>query len=123
MNKTIAPLYGQPISTGLGEVTVFVYQDLLSCSANCYRIEESDVQREIKRELVGAESAVKKVLLWWEQRFCLSESDIANQKADELRDLARRHLLDTVGIDSLSVVPPLIPRIKESIRNKEEKKV
>lgn len=61
---------------------------------------KTEVQREIKKELVSAENAVKKVFLWWEQRFRLSESEIANQKADDIRDLARRLLLGLEGIET-----------------------
>ncbi|MCF7947809.1 MAG: phosphoenolpyruvate--protein phosphotransferase [Spirochaetia bacterium] len=61
---------------------------------------KTEVQREIKKENISAESAVRKVFLWWEQRFRLSESEIAKQKADDIRDLARRLLLALAGVEN-----------------------
>ena len=49
-----------------------------------------EVEKEIKAELVSAGSAVRTVFRRWERRFRSMEAEVAKQKGDDMRDLARR---------------------------------
>jgi len=57
-----------------------------------------EVTREIRDELVSAGMAVKTVFRRWERRFHSMEAQIARQKGDDLRDLARRLLAALAGV-------------------------
>jgi len=92
-----------------------------------------ELRKEIVDNLVNANTAVKTVFLRWEKRFLLMESQIARDKGDDMRDISIRlrnalcgelagrpeHIqrLLQCGIKTFSVAAPLIPLVKETIRN------
>ena len=49
-----------------------------------------ELRREISLNLINASSAVKIVMLRWEQRFLLMESQIAKDKGDDIHELSIR---------------------------------
>jgi phosphoenolpyruvate-protein phosphotransferase len=57
-----------------------------------------EVQKEIEEELVSAGSAVRTVFRRWERRFRSMEAEVAKQKGDDMRDLARRLLAALAGV-------------------------
>ncbi|MEA2069642.1 MAG: putative PEP-binding protein, partial [Verrucomicrobiota bacterium] len=58
---------------------------------------KNEVKDEIKKELVSAGSAARTVFRRWERRFKAMESDVSKQKADDMRDLARRLISSLAG--------------------------
>ncbi|OMH33977.1 phosphoenolpyruvate--protein phosphotransferase [Motiliproteus sp. MSK22-1] len=79
----------------------------------------SEVEKEIKEELVSAGTAVKTVFRRWERRFQRMEMEIAKHKADDVHDLARRligslagvrfHALESLPEDSVLIARRLLP--------------
>ena len=59
-----------------------------------------EVEKEIKAELVSAGSAVRTVFRRWERRFRSMEAEVAKQKGDDMRDLARRLVSALAGVHS-----------------------
>jgi phosphoenolpyruvate-protein kinase (PTS system EI component) len=100
-----------------------------------------ELRKEIVDNLVNASTAVKAVFLRREKRFLLMESQIARDKGDDMRDISIRlrnalagitvNPLDEIpddcilattrllpcGTRTFSIAAPLIPVIKETIRN------
>ena len=80
---------------------------------------KSEVHKEIREELVSAGTAVRTVFRRWERRFRSMEAQIAAQKGDDIRDLARRlvlalagvraHLLEDMPLGSVLVAGRLLP--------------
>lgn len=78
-----------------------------------------DILREISDELVSAEDAVKTIFRRWERRFRSLNAEIATQKGDDLRDLARRlinalkgvhgHALEQLPTGSVLIASRLLP--------------
>jgi phosphoenolpyruvate-protein phosphotransferase len=58
----------------------------------------ADVKKEIETELVSAGSAIKSVYRRWALRFQRMEMEVAKQKADDIRDLARRLISTLAGV-------------------------
>ena len=69
---------------------------------------KAEVLKEIGDELVSAGNAVRTVFRRWEQRFRSMEAEVARQKADDMRDLARRLLFSLAGVraHALEDLPP-----------------
>jgi len=59
---------------------------------------KAEVVKEIKDELVSAGSAVRTVFRRWERRFRSMEAEVARQKGDDMRDLARRLVSALAGV-------------------------
>ena len=59
---------------------------------------KTEVEKEITDELVSAGSAVRTVFRRWERRFQSMEADVAKQKSDDMRDLARRLVSALAGV-------------------------
>jgi phosphoenolpyruvate-protein phosphotransferase len=59
---------------------------------------KAEVEKEIRDELVSAGTAVKTVFRRWERRFRSMEAEVARQKGDDIRDLARRLVSSLAGI-------------------------
>jgi len=59
---------------------------------------KAEIEKEIKDELVSAGSAVRTVFRRWERRFRSMESEVARQKGDDMRDLARRLVSSLAGV-------------------------
>lgn len=59
---------------------------------------KDEMEKEIRRELVSAGSAVRTVFRRWEQRFRNMEAEVARQKGDDLRDLSRRFISALAGV-------------------------
>lgn len=57
----------------------------------------TEVEQQIRQELVTTRTAVRNVFLGWEHRMRTSGSEIARQKADDIDDLMRRLLLLLAG--------------------------
>ncbi len=57
-----------------------------------------EVVKEIREELVSAGSAVRTVFRRWERRFQSMEAEVARQKGDDIRDLARRLVTSLSGV-------------------------
>jgi phosphoenolpyruvate-protein phosphotransferase len=80
---------------------------------------KADVEKEIRDELVSAGTAVRTVFRRWERRFHSMEAEVARQKADDIRDLARRlvsalagvraHVLEDLPHGSVLVAHRLLP--------------
>jgi phosphoenolpyruvate-protein phosphotransferase len=68
---------------------------------------KEELRREIVENLASASSAVKTVFLRWEKRFLLTESQIARDKGDDVRDLSirLRHALAGVTVHPLDEIP------------------
>jgi len=58
----------------------------------------AEVIKEIREALVSAGSAVRTVFRRWENRFRSMQAEVARQKADDIRDLARRLLFCLAGV-------------------------
>ena len=58
----------------------------------------TEVEKEITDELVSAGCAVRTVFRRWERRFQSMEADVARQKSDDMRDLARRLVSALAGV-------------------------
>jgi len=58
----------------------------------------TEVEKEITDELVSAGSAVRTVFRRWQRRFKSMEADVARQKSDDMRDLARRLVSALAGV-------------------------
>lgn len=58
----------------------------------------AEVEKEISDELVSAGTAVRTVFRRWERRFRSMEAEVARQKADDVRDLARRLVFALAGV-------------------------
>ena len=58
----------------------------------------TEVEKEIKEELVSAGSAVRTVFRRWERRFRSMDAEIAKHKGDDMRDLARRLVSALAGV-------------------------
>ncbi len=79
----------------------------------------AEIEKELRQELVSAGAAVRTVFRRWERRFRSMEADTAQQKADDVRDLARRlissmaglggHALENMAEGSVLVAPRLLP--------------
>ena len=79
----------------------------------------AEVKKEIKEEWVSAGSAVRTVFRRWERRFRSMEAEVARQKSDDMRDLARRlvsalagvhaHALENIPRGSVLVANRLLP--------------
>lgn len=59
---------------------------------------KAEVQKEIREELVSAGSAARTVFHRWECRFRSMEAQVARQKGDDVRDLARRVVAALAGV-------------------------
>jgi phosphoenolpyruvate-protein phosphotransferase len=59
---------------------------------------KAEVEKEISDELVSAGNAVRTVFRRWERRFRSMEAEVAKQKADDIRDLARRLVFSLAGV-------------------------
>ena len=59
---------------------------------------QAEVEKEIREELVSAGSAVRTVFRRWERRFQSMEAEVARQKGDDIRDLARRLVYSLSGV-------------------------
>jgi len=80
---------------------------------------KTEVHKEIRDEYVSAGTAVRNVFHRWERRFRSMEANIAVQKGDDIRDLARRlvsslagvrgHALEDIPIGSVLVANRLLP--------------
>ena len=80
---------------------------------------KTEVEKEIKEELVSAGSGVKTVFRRWERRFRSMEAEVARHKGDDMRDLARRlvsalagvhaHALEGIPRGSVLVASRLLP--------------
>ncbi len=80
---------------------------------------KEELRKEIADNLVSASSAVKTVLLRWEKRFLLMESQIARDKGDDIRDISIRlrnalagitvHPLDEIPHGSVLATSRLLP--------------
>ena len=80
---------------------------------------KAEIEKEIKDELVSAGSAVRTVFRRWERRFQSMEAEVARQKGDDMRDLARRlvsslagvhaHALEDIPRGSVLVAKRLLP--------------
>jgi phosphoenolpyruvate-protein phosphotransferase len=57
-----------------------------------------EVEKEIREEWVSAGSAVRTVFRRWERRFQSMEAEVARQKGDDIRDLARRLVFSLAGV-------------------------
>ncbi len=78
-----------------------------------------ELQAEIRENLVSASSAVKAVFLRWEKRFQMMESQIAQHKGDDMRDLSNRlsnelsgikiHPLENIPAGCILVATRLLP--------------
>jgi len=78
-----------------------------------------EVEREITEELVSAGTAVRTVFRRWERRFRSMEAEVARQKGEDMRDLARRlvsalagvhgHALEEIPRGSILVANRLLP--------------
>jgi len=79
----------------------------------------TEVENEIRDELISAGSAVRTVFRRWELRFQSMEDEVAKQKGDDMRDLARRlvsalagvhaHALEDIPRGSVLVAKRLLP--------------
>ena len=69
---------------------------------------QAEVEKEIREEWVSAGSAVRTVFRRWERRFQSMESEVARQKGDDIRDLARRLVSSLAGVrgHALKDIPP-----------------
>jgi len=69
---------------------------------------KQELQSEIQGKLVNASSAVKAVFLRWEKRFLLMESQTAQHKGADMRDISNRlsNALDGIKINPLERLPP-----------------
>jgi phosphoenolpyruvate-protein phosphotransferase len=67
-----------------------------------------ELRREIAENLVSASSAVKAVFLRWEKRFLLMESQIAQDKSDDIRDISirLRNALAEIAVHPFDEIPP-----------------
>jgi phosphoenolpyruvate-protein phosphotransferase len=61
---------------------------------------KTEVEKEIKDELVSTGQAVRTVFRRWERRFRSMEAEVAKQKGDDMRDLARRLVSALAGVHS-----------------------
>jgi len=78
-----------------------------------------EIEKEIREEWVSAGSAVRTVFRRWERRFRSMEAEVAKQKSDDMRDLARRlisalagvhaHALENIPRGSILVANRLLP--------------
>lgn len=59
----------------------------------------AEVKEEVEHQQVSAGAAVKRVFDRWERRFRAMEDDCLRDKADDMRDLARRFVRTLAGID------------------------
>ena len=68
---------------------------------------KDELKREIVDNVVSASSAVKTVLLRWEKRFLLMESQVARNKSDDIRDISirLRNALAGITIHPLDEIP------------------
>lgn len=68
---------------------------------------KEELRREIVDNLVSASSAVKTVLLRWEKRFLLMESQVARIKGDDIRDVSfrLRNALAGITVHPLGEIP------------------
>ena len=60
----------------------------------------AELEKEIRDELVSTGRAVKTVFRRWERRFRAMEAEVARQKGDDMRDLARRLVSALAGVHS-----------------------
>ncbi|MDA3924760.1 MAG: phosphoenolpyruvate--protein phosphotransferase [Kiritimatiellae bacterium] len=69
---------------------------------------QAEVEKEIREEWVSAGSAVRTVFRHWERRFQSMEAEVARQKGDDIRDLARRLVSSLAGVrgHALEDIPP-----------------
>ena len=78
-----------------------------------------ELGNELKRELVNAEEAVKRVFHRWEVKFRQMGNDLLSQRADDMADLCRRllrrlegihaHTLEEIPEESVLVAKQLLP--------------
>lgn len=80
------------IDDGLSEVFVAHAQMIGDASL------KEEVERAIREELVSAAAAVKIVFRRWEHRFKSMDSDVARQKSEDVRDLARQLVASLAGV-------------------------
>jgi phosphotransferase system enzyme I (PtsI) len=94
-----------------------VEQSLDKAAADTFRAQKamirdstflSDIETELRGELINAEQAVKNVLRRLERGFEQSDSEVFKQRSDDLKDLARRLLRALAGVKahSLEGLPP-----------------
>jgi phosphoenolpyruvate-protein phosphotransferase len=60
----------------------------------------TELEKEVRDELVSTGRAVKTVFRRWERRFRAMEAEVARQKGDDMRDLARRLVSALAGVHS-----------------------
>ena len=67
-----------------------------------------DLEKELNRELINAEQAVRNVFRRWANRLRASENELIQDKADDLDDLSRRIIRQLLGYDRnvLEALPP-----------------
>ena len=80
---------------------------------------KEELRKEITDNLITAGSAVKAVLLRWEKRFLLMESQIFREKSDDIKDVSNRlvnalagitvHPLEEIPRDCILVTSRLLP--------------
>jgi phosphoenolpyruvate-protein phosphotransferase len=61
---------------------------------------KTELEKEIREELVSTGRAVRTVFRRWERRFRTMEAEVARQKGDDMRDLARRLVSALAGVHS-----------------------
>jgi len=86
-------------------------------------LHDSSLQEELKREisenLLSASAAVKTVLLRWEKKFLLMESQVFRSRGDDIREISIRlsnalagitlHALDEIPRGCVLAIPRLLP--------------
>ena len=76
----------------------------------------TELEEEIKKELVSAGTAVRTVFRRWERRFRSMEAEVARHKGDDMRDLARRLVSALGGVHAHALAD--IPRGSVLVANR-----
>jgi len=76
----------------------------------------AEIEKEIKEDLVSAGSSVRTVFRRWERRFRSMKTEIARQKGDDMRDLARRLVSALAGVHAHALAD--IPRGSVLVANR-----
>jgi len=77
---------------------------------------KTEVKKEIDDECVSAGSAVRTVFRRWERRFRSMDAEVARQKSDDMRDLARRLVSALAGVHAHALED--IPRGRVLVANR-----
>ena len=78
--------------------------------------QRTELEEEIKQELVSAGPAVRTVFRRWERRFRSMEAEVARHKGDDMRDLARRLVSALGGVHAHALAD--IPRGSVLVANR-----